>query len=73
MSSEWRELDDFPDYVMNERGDVKNTLNGKVVRPRSNGDGFHLVWVRNGDRKFVGRGVKKLYRQTFPDRENLDF
>lgn len=73
MTDEWREIPGFPDYVMSERGVVRNVLNGKLVQVRTNNVGFRLVWLRRGGSGFVGRGIDKLYRQTFPDVEKLDF
>lgn len=66
-NEEWRELEEFPDYVMNEFCVIRNVVTKKTVVVRDDGKGFQLVWLRDRRGRFVGRGVEKLFRRTFPD------
>jgi len=49
---EWKTIIDFPNYEINNLGDVKNTLRGKILKTTVSTDGYsHVGLYTNGKRK----------------------
>jgi hypothetical protein len=47
--TEWRRIDEFPDYIINEYGDVMNERRQKQLTPRMNHQDFAMLGlVRDG-------------------------
>lgn len=67
---EWRIIEEFPNYQINENGDIKSFRNNKVITNKLNHGGYHYVglWYEG---KLHSRLVHRLVAQTFiPNPDN---
>lgn len=67
---DWREIEEFPGYLINEYGDVMNEWTERILRPRQNQQGFVMInCVR--DKKLHTRALAGVVAETFlPPRRN---
>lgn len=66
MTTEWRDVRGFPDYAINEYGEIMNEWSGRVLHARPNNQGFMMVnLIRN--KKSSTRSVAMLVAEAFLD------
>lgn len=61
---EWRPLEEFPDFLVSEHGDIQNNLTGVVRRVSINRQGIIKVTLIK-DRIFCTRSVARLVASAF--------
>jgi hypothetical protein len=64
--SEWREIDDFPGYLINEEGAVHTSMSGRLIRPRVNAEGFLMLGLTRDKQQYT-RAVSTLVADAFLD------
>jgi hypothetical protein len=59
----WRPIPEFPTYIINKEGDVRNVKTGRILAQSFNGCLF-VSMTKDG--KKYSRAVRRLLRKTFP-------
>lgn len=67
---EWRTIDEFPRYQVNNYGDVWDTVKRKYLR-QSNAKGYKLVSFRRFDGSYAMRSVHRLVAIAFLGRQDF--
>lgn len=72
MVADWREIDGFPDYSVNEYGEILNNRRNIILRPRVNKQGFLMVGLCREKKQFT-KSVAYIVGETFlpPKRNHL--
>jgi hypothetical protein len=70
--TEWREILDFPGYLVSEFGTVQYEPKHQYIKTRTNQQGFSMVGMTREGRQQV-RSVGKLVAQAFVDPEHHTF
>ena len=54
----WQTISDYPNYEASSEGDIRNRLNGHVLKPNKHRNGYHTIQLRyQGHRMFIHRIV----------------
>lgn len=64
MTIRWSELDDFPDYAVNELGEIHNIKTGMPRRTSANQQGIVKISLYQG-RELITRSVAVLVAEAF--------
>jgi hypothetical protein len=72
MKMEWRPVDEkFGHYEVNNYGDVRNVITGKMLKPCDNGNGYLYVCLYPGNRTSTTVAVHRLVAIAFvPNHQN---
>lgn len=62
---EWRDLKEFPDYMINTNGDILSKHTGRLLSPYRSGKGCYMVGLRKNKKQY-DRSVRRLLSDTFP-------
>lgn len=62
--SSWRRFRDT-DYIVNERGEIKNAVSGETLQPGDNGRQYKKVYI-GGKRLYVHRIVAEVFNGSPP-------
>ena len=55
VTAMWKQVIDFPNYVVNENGDIKNINTGHLLSPWITGTGYRSVNLWKENKKYVKR------------------
>ncbi len=62
--TEWRQVADFPDYLVNEHGDIKNEYRDRLLTQRMNHEDFMMTGLVRDHRQYT-RSVATLVAKAF--------
>jgi hypothetical protein len=62
---QWKPVDEFPQYVVSNRGDVKHFLYNRSLKPRPKTNGHNVVEIQDVDGKYYTRTVGSLVARAF--------
>lgn len=69
----WKVLDDFNNYAVSDKGEVKNVLTGRILKPRIDKDGYKFITVfKNNGRAQKNYKVHRLVALYFVENEDVD-
>jgi hypothetical protein len=71
----WVELEEFPDYAVNQYGEIANIKTGLLRKLSINDQGIVKISMYNRDKRLATRGVAKIVANAFvpkPDAETFD-
>lgn len=75
MKEIWKRLTEFPDYEVSNLGRIKSYkkhVNGYILKPDINKDGYYQVHLNNKDNKRCTKQIHRLVAITFiPNPKNL--
>lgn len=69
----FKQIEGYPKYSINEKGEVKSSISGKILKPRTAGKGYlcYNLYGENGpSNKYIHRLVAKAF---LPNPNNLPF
>lgn len=69
MSEAWKLLKDYPNYMISDRGNVKNIKTDRIINKTYQKSGHTIVCLSNKG-KIRTIGVARLMLETFKPREN---
>ena len=64
----WKKIEGYEQYSVSDDGQVKNNLTGKLLNQTVDKEGYLMVTLHYGKRKWVG--VHRLVAQAFIPNEN---
>lgn len=67
----WRPIPNFPNYMMNVEGEVRNHRTGKLLYPGYD-QNHRMFWVLHRGGKRYKRGYQRLYNSVFPPRREAE-
>jgi hypothetical protein len=62
--TEWRPIEDFPDYLVNEYGDIKNEYRDRLLTQRLNREDFMMTGLVRDQRQYT-RAVAPIVARAF--------
>lgn len=66
----WRQIEGYEQYSVSDSGEVRNNVTGRLLKQTIDKDGYLMVTLHYGKRKWVG--VHRLVAQAFvPNPDNL--
>lgn len=69
MSETWKQLKDYPNYIISDKGNVKNIKTDRLINKAYQKSGHTIVCLSNKG-KIRTIGVARLILETFKPREN---
>ena len=68
---EWKQIKDFPKYIISNEGRIKNAK-GQILKPYVNHKGYFKIGLMGDDKKMHKKRVHRLVAETFiPNTNNL--
>ncbi len=62
---EWVTIPGLPKYEVSARGEVRNSATGRVLRPRTDKDGYLCIGLRVASNIIVGKRISRLVCEAF--------
>lgn len=72
---EWRVIEEFPNYIISEKGDIfkiKGRRSNIMMKCKEDKDGYYYIGLRNENGRFFRR-VHQLVAKAFIPNDNKDF
>lgn len=65
MEEQWKDIDDYPNYLVSNFGSVKSKKTGKILKPQLDRNGrYFQVWLSNGEKENTQR-IHRLVAEAF--------
>lgn len=49
--SEWKEIEEFPNYQVSKSGEVKNVKTGRILKPATSANGYYIVSLSDKEKR----------------------
>lgn len=73
MSWTWARIQEYPNYEVNEQGDIRNSQTKRKITPRTNAQGYLMVNIMDDfNKRQVTRSVAPLVAKAFLDPPESD-